>query len=80
MDYALPKAGHVPQIETVFVSIPSVHGAHGSKGVGEPPAIPGPAAIANAIRHATGARITRLPMKAEIVASALNGTVASAAD
>jgi CO/xanthine dehydrogenase Mo-binding subunit len=80
MDYVLPKAGYVPQIETIFVTIPSEHGAHGSKGVGEPPAIPGPAAVANAVRHATGARITQLPMKAEIVVSALNGSFAAAAD
>ncbi len=80
MDYALPKAEYVPPIETVFVEVPSTHGAHGSKGVGEPPAIPGPAAIANAIRDATGARITKLPMKAELVLSAIGETVATAAD
>ena len=56
---------HVPQIEDrcSFESRRSI-GAYGSKGVGEPPAIPGPAAIANAIRHATGARVDQLPMKA----------------
>ncbi|MGE3796420.1 MAG: xanthine dehydrogenase family protein molybdopterin-binding subunit [Thermomicrobiales bacterium] len=80
MDYALPKAEDIPPIETVFVEVPSVHGAHGSKGVGEPPAIPGPAAVANAIRHATGARITKLPMTAEVVLSAINAPVATAAD
>ena len=80
MDYALPKAEFIPQIETVFVQVPSVHGAHGSKGVGEPPTIPGPAAIANAIRHATGARITKLPMTAEVVLAGMNRPLASAAD
>lgn len=80
MDYVIPKAEYVPQIETILVSIPSVHGAHGSKGVGEPPAIPGPAAVANAIRHATGVRITQLPMKAEVIVSALNSALATAAD
>ncbi|CAN5776499.1 xanthine dehydrogenase family protein molybdopterin-binding subunit [soil metagenome] len=80
MDYVIPKAEYVPQIETILVSIPSVHGAHGSKGVGEPPAIPGPAAVANAIRHATGVRITQLPMKAEVIVTALNSALATAAD
>ncbi|MCC6942987.1 MAG: xanthine dehydrogenase family protein molybdopterin-binding subunit [Thermomicrobiales bacterium] len=80
MDYALPKAEYVPNIETVFVEVPSVHGAHGSKGVGEPPAIPGPAAVANAIRSATGARITKLPMTASVVLDALGGPIATAAD
>lgn len=80
MDYAIPKADDIPPIETVFVEVPSVHGAHGSKGVGEPPAIPGPAAIANAIRNATGARITKLPMTAEVILQGLGGPVATAAD
>jgi CO/xanthine dehydrogenase Mo-binding subunit len=80
MDYALPRATTVPEIEIVFVEVPSEFGAHGSKGVGEPPTIPGPAAIANAIHHATGARVTSLPMKAEIVAAAIGGGQALAAD
>ena len=45
MDYALPKAEMVPAIETVLVEVPSEHGAYGAKGVGEPPAIPGAAAV-----------------------------------
>ena len=71
---------NVPPIETMFVEVPSRLGAHGSKGVGEPPAIPGPAAIANAIRDATGVRVTQLPMKAEVILSALGGERAMAAD
>ena len=80
MDYALPKAQSTPNIEVVMVEVPSELGAYGSKGVGEPPAIPGPAAIANAIRDATGARVTNLPMRPQEVVAALsgsNGTVGS---
>ena len=72
MDYAIPKANTTPNIEVLMVEVPSELGAYGSKGVGEPPAIPGPAAIANAIRDATGARVTSLPMRPQAVIAALN--------
>jgi CO/xanthine dehydrogenase Mo-binding subunit len=82
MDYALPRAGMVPPIETVLVEVPSEQGAYGAKGVGEPPAIPGPAAIGNAIRDATGLRMCELPIKPEAVVQALRGgrIVVQAAD
>jgi CO/xanthine dehydrogenase Mo-binding subunit len=81
MDYALPRAEMVPPIETVLVEVPSEHGAYGAKGIGEPPAIPGAATVANAIRDLTGIRMLSLPIKPEAVARALweQGT-ASAAD
>ncbi|MGI8642750.1 MAG: xanthine dehydrogenase family protein molybdopterin-binding subunit [Thermomicrobiales bacterium] len=71
LDYALPKAEMVPDIDVVLVEVPSEHGAYGSKGVGEPPAIPGAAAVANAIRDATGVRVTDIPIRPERLASAL---------
>ncbi len=81
MDYALPRSEMVPPIETVLVEVPSEHGAYGAKGIGEPPAIPGAATVANAIRDLTGIRMLSLPIKPEAVAKALweQGT-ASAAD
>ena len=82
MDYALPRAGMIPPIETVLVEVPSEHGAYGAKGVGEPPAIPGPAAVANAIRDAVGARILDLPIRPQAVVEALwdSPSAAQAAD
>jgi CO/xanthine dehydrogenase Mo-binding subunit len=71
MDYALPRAEMIPPIETVLVEVPSERGAYGSKGVGEPPAIPGPAAIANAIRDAAGVRVTEIPIKPQALARRL---------
>lgn len=70
-DYALPKAHHAPNIDVVIVEVPSEHGAYGSKGIGEPCAIPGPAAVANAIRDAVGARVTQLPMRPQVVLEAM---------
>jgi len=70
-----------PPIEVVMVEVPSEHGAYGAKGVGEPPAIPGPAAVANAIRDAVGVRVNQIPIRPEVVARALwDEPVASAAD
>ena len=81
MDYTLPRAEMVPAIETVLVEVPAEHGAYGAKGVGEPPAIPGAAAVANAIRDCTGVRVVSLPIKPEVLANALwSASRASAAD
>ena len=71
MDYVLPRTTHIPEIETVLVEVASEHGPFGAKGVGEPPAIPGPATIRNAIKHASGARLSILPMRSERVLDAL---------
>lgn len=71
-DYTLPRADHIPHIETLMIEIHSEHGPFGAKGVGEPPAIPGPAVIRNAIKHATGgAKVSTLPMRPERVLAAL---------
>jgi CO/xanthine dehydrogenase Mo-binding subunit len=71
MDYTLPKANMIPPIEVVLVEVPSEHGSYGSKGVGEPPAIPGPAAVANAVRDASGARVTQIPILPEVLSKAI---------
>jgi CO/xanthine dehydrogenase Mo-binding subunit len=71
MDYTLPRASMMPKIEMVLVEVPSEHGAYGSKGIGEPPSVPGPGAIANAIRDAVGVRVGELPIRPEVLAGAL---------
>ena len=75
MDYALPVAEDLPAIDTVLVEVPAPEGPFGAKGVGEPPAIPGPGAIANAIRDAIGARPTQIPMTAERVLETLRSAI-----
>lgn len=75
MDYALPRAADVPNFEVVLVENPSPYGPFGARGIAEPPIIPGPAAIANAIYDATGVRLTRLPMSLETVWRALKAQV-----
>ena len=71
MDYAIPKASQSPGLDTRIVEVPSEFGPFGAKGVGEPPVIPGAAALANAVRDACGARVTTLPITSERVRQAL---------
>ena len=60
-DYALPSSTDVPRIDVELVEVPLPHTPFVARGVGEPPVVPVAAAIANAIRDATGVRITELP-------------------
>jgi xanthine dehydrogenase YagR molybdenum-binding subunit len=70
--YRPPTMADAPEIVTEFVDAPDVHLTNlGSKGLGEPPIIPTAAAIANAIRDATGADVRSLPISREEVLRAL---------
>ena len=53
LDYRKLTAADLPNIETIIVEVPSPAGPFGARGVGEPPIVPAPAAIANAVsrRH-----------------------------
>ncbi len=62
LDYELPTADQMPDIDVRLIEVPSPVGPLGAKGVGEPPAIPGPAALANALARATGIRVRELPI------------------
>jgi CO/xanthine dehydrogenase Mo-binding subunit len=74
LDYTLPGSHQSPEaIEPLIVEVPSQSGPYGVRGVGEPPVVPVPATMANAIRDATGARLTELPMTSERIANALQG-------
>jgi CO/xanthine dehydrogenase Mo-binding subunit len=52
--------------------VPSPAGPFGARGVGEPPIVPAPAALANAIHDATGVRLTEAPLTPERIALALH--------
>ncbi|MCS7207146.1 MAG: xanthine dehydrogenase family protein molybdopterin-binding subunit [Dehalococcoidia bacterium] len=67
LDYREPTALDVPMIDTCIVEVPAPDGPLGVRGVGEPPIVPGPAALANAIYRAVGVRMTKLPMTPEAV-------------
>jgi xanthine dehydrogenase YagR molybdenum-binding subunit len=70
--YKLPTIADVPEIVTELLDIPDEHLTNlGSKGLGEPPIVPTAAAIANAIRDATGADVHSLPITREEMLRAL---------
>jgi xanthine dehydrogenase YagR molybdenum-binding subunit len=70
--YKLPTIADVPEIISELVDEPDEHLTNlGSKGLGEPPIVPVAAAIANAIRDATGAEIRELPISREEMLRAL---------
>jgi xanthine dehydrogenase YagR molybdenum-binding subunit len=70
--YKVPTIADVPEIVCELIDEPDVHLTNlGSKGLGEPPIVPTAAAIANAIRDATGADVTSLPITREEVLRAL---------
>jgi CO/xanthine dehydrogenase Mo-binding subunit len=72
MDYKVPTAKDAPYfLKTIIVESPEPDGPFGAKGVGEIGLVPVPAAIANAIADATGARLRRLPMTPERVLDAM---------
>jgi len=70
-DYKMPTTLDMPRVESILVQHPSLAGPYGAKGVGEPPNIEPPAAVANAVAAATGLRVTALPITAEKIALAL---------
>jgi xanthine dehydrogenase YagR molybdenum-binding subunit len=68
----MPTFADVPEIVCEFADVPDAHLTNlGSKGLGEPPIIPIAAAIANAIRDATGADVRSLPITREEMLRAL---------
>ena len=60
-DYLIPSIGDMPEIHSILIEKPDPEGPMGAKGLGEHVLIPTAPAILNAIHHASGARITRLP-------------------
>ena len=70
LDYRTLTAADLPDIETIIVEKPAPAGPFGARGVGEPPIVPGPAAVANAIEDAIGVRLTETPLTPERIALA----------
>ncbi|MGY1812792.1 molybdopterin cofactor-binding domain-containing protein [Blastococcus sp. SYSU D00820] len=71
LDQGLPTAHTAPEVVDVFVGDGQVPGLLRAKGLGEAPVVGVPAAVANAVRDATGVRLRRLPMDPESVLAAL---------
>jgi CO/xanthine dehydrogenase Mo-binding subunit len=62
-DYLIPTALDMPQVETVLVAVEEPDAPYGVKGIGEPPTVVATAAVASALRAATGRPIARVPVR-----------------
>jgi CO/xanthine dehydrogenase Mo-binding subunit len=70
-DYLIPSAGDIPPVETILIEDPSSIGPFGAKGIGEQAVIPTAPAILNAIHHATGVRMCRVPATPDRIRAAI---------
>ena len=68
LDYEIPTVDQLPEIDVRIIEVPSPVGPLGAKGVGEPPAVPGAAAVANAVSRATRVRVRSLPIDRSLLA------------
>lgn len=71
LNYGLPRSPDAPEVEVVFVGEGDAMGPAGAKSLGEIPMMGIPAAVANAVEHAVGVRITELPVTPDKVLAAL---------
>ncbi|MCE2392552.1 MAG: xanthine dehydrogenase family protein molybdopterin-binding subunit [Proteobacteria bacterium] len=62
LDYRMPVASDLPMIDAVIVEVPNPTHPYGVRGVGETPIVVPLAAVANAMRDATGVRFDSLPL------------------
>jgi xanthine dehydrogenase molybdenum-binding subunit len=62
LDYKLPTILDHPRLRAEFIENPEPTSPYGTKALGEPPTVPGAAAIRNAVLHATGVAINAIPL------------------
>ena len=72
LDYRMPTALDLPMVDTVIVEVANPAHPYGVRGVGEVAIVPPLAAVANAIYHAIGVRMTNLPMNPAAIVKALS--------
>ena len=70
-DYLIPTFGDVPPITVHLIEDPEPLGPWGAKGVGEPALVATAPAILNAIHHATGVRMSQVPVTPSRLRAAL---------
>jgi len=78
-DYLIPTIHDMPEVAIALIETGDEGGAkghgtanqakgpYGAKGIGEPSLIPAPAALANAVSHALGVRMTELPLLPDVI-------------
>ena len=71
MDYAIPRASDLPDIEVAFVEVPCASNPLGVKGAGEAGAVGSPPALMNAIVDALAGRVVDMPATPQVLWEAL---------
>jgi xanthine dehydrogenase YagR molybdenum-binding subunit len=69
--YKVPGPADMPTMECMLLSVENGHANVGAAGIGEPPSVAAPAAIANAVFNAIGVPVRHLPMTPDKVLKAL---------
>ncbi len=77
LDYRIPTTLDLPMIETIIVEVPNPGHPYGVRGVGEASIAPPPAALAAAIKSATGVGLNELPMRPDRITAALAQSAAA---
>ncbi|WP_205712500.1 xanthine dehydrogenase subunit D [Euzebya rosea] len=67
-DYLIPTMLDMPEVLATVIEQPEPGAPFGAKGVGEPPTISSTPAVVAAIRDATGAALTRVPVRPQDIA------------
>lgn len=70
-DYLIPTIGDVPPVQSILIEDPAPMGPFGAKGIGEQALIPTAPAILNAINHATGVTMMRVPVTPDRLRAAI---------
>lgn len=71
MDYKIPSAEEIPEIQPIVVEVPLSEGPFGAKGIGELAVVGIAPAVGNAIYDAIGVRVKDLPMDPDRVLTAI---------
>ena len=67
LDYKLPTILDHPHLEAQFVENPEPTNPYGTKALGEPPTVPCAPAIRNAVLHATGVAVNKIPLTPHVL-------------
>jgi xanthine dehydrogenase YagR molybdenum-binding subunit len=76
-DYRIPGIADIPEIDVHFDEGGFDHVLGGSVGIGEVATVPTSPALANAIRNATGIRLTEIPIRPDRLIAALKKRAAA---
>lgn len=72
-DYIIPTAVDVPHLVTEIMNNPYTHGPYGAKGAGELPLVGAAPAYVEAMEHALGANLNKIPFTQEDTMKMLQG-------